>query len=593
MSELILGIDLGTTNSAVGTVDSGFPILLANEDGRRITPSAVWIGRDGSVEVGETALRRRTLEPDRVVTSIKRLMGRRMHEVEEHFPVPVAPGPDGLPLVLGKSPEEISAEILREMKRIAEWRMNASITKAVITVPAYFHDAQRAATKRAGEIAGLEVVRILNEPTAAALAYGLDKLGEHARVAVYDLGGGTFDLTILEMRDGVFQVLATHGDTRLGGDDLDALILRRVEERAGLGVITGNLRVRFIEEAERLKRALSERDDAVFRLPFYDGTNSIEQPWTRSELETIAAPWIGQTLRHCRRALADAVLKPDDLQAVVLVGGSTRIPAVRRAVHELFQREPDISQHPDEAIALGATIQAGVMSGSLRQMVLLDVTPLSLGIETFGGLMNVLIPRNTTIPCKAGEMFTNVADGQAAMRVRVLQGEREMARDNWELGNFNVTFTPAPKGQARMGVQFKIDESGILEVLARDVSTGQDTVVKLGNAAVNVDDDAVETMVSESVEHAFTDMAERVFTEAKLKAEELLPAVAAVLAQGLASDEERGHIEAAVDSVRSALAAGAANPLKAAVQRLDTATETLAARLVEQALDEALERAMK
>jgi molecular chaperone DnaK len=592
MSEMILGIDLGTTNSAVGVVDSGFPILLANEDGRRITPSAVWIGRDGSIEVGEKALRGRASEPDRVVTSIKCLMGRRADEVEGHFSVPVETGKDGLPRVLGKSPEEISAEILREMKRIAEWRMETKISKTVITVPAYFHDAQRAATKRAGELAGLEVVRILNEPTAAALAYGLDRLGEHARIAIYDLGGGTFDLSILEMRDGVFQVLATHGDTRLGGDDLDALILRHIEACSGSGETSGAIRVRFMEEAERVKRSLTENGEAVFRLPFYDGVRSIEHVMTRAELENLAAPWIGRTLRHCRKALADAALKPEDLQAIVLVGGCTRIPAVRRAVAELFQREPDVSQHPDEAIALGATIQGGVMSGALRKMVLLDVTPLSLGIETFGGLMNVLIPRNSTIPCKAGEMFTNAADGQTAMRVRVLQGEREMARDNWELGNFKVAFAPAPKGRARMGVQFKIDENGILEVLARDLATGTDTVVKLGNAAVSVDDVAVETMVSESVEHAFTDMAERVFTEAKLKAEELLPAVKAVLDQGLAHDDERREIEAASEAVRSALASGAANPLKAAVQRLDSATEALAARLVEQAMDEALERNM-
>jgi molecular chaperone DnaK len=592
MAETILGIDLGTTNSAVGVVDSGFPILLANEDGRRITPSAVWIGRDGEIEIGAKALRRRAMEPERVVTSIKRLIGRRADEVEDGFPVPVTAGPDGLPLVLGKSPEEISAEILRELKRIAEWRMGMPISKAVITVPAYFHDAQRAATKRAGELAGLEVVRILNEPTAAALAYGLDKLGEHARVAVYDLGGGTFDLSILEMRDGVFQVIATHGDTRLGGDDLDAMLLRHIEQRAGLPETTGALRVRLMEEAERVKRLLSENDEAMFRVPFYDGSDSIEESVTRSELEVIAAPWIARTLRHCRQALADAALKPADLDAVVLVGGSTRIPAVRRAVAELFGREPDVSQHPDEAIALGATIQAGVMSGALQKMILLDVTPLSLGIETFGGLMNVLIPRNTTIPCKAGEMFTNAADGQTAMRVRVLQGEREMARDNWELGRFEVNFEPQPKGRARVGVQFKIDENGILEVLARDTATQHDTVVKLGNAAVNVDDEAVETMVSESVEHAFTDMAERVFTEAKLKAEELLPAVDAVLSQGLATDDERAEIEAAAKAVREALAAGAANPLKAAVQRLDTATEALAARLVEKAMDEALERAM-
>lgn len=593
MSEMILGIDLGTTNSAVGVVDSGFPILLANEDGRRITPSAVWIGRDGTVEVGAKALRRRTLEPDRVVTSVKRLMGRRTDDVEEHFPVPVTPGGDGYPRVLGRSAEEISAEILREMRRIAEWRMGVEIRKAVITVPAYFHDGQRAATKRAGELAGLEVVRILNEPTAAALAYGLDKLGEKSRVAVYDLGGGTFDLSILEMQDGVFQVLATHGDTRLGGDDLDAAILARIVDRAGLGDISGVSRVRLMEEAERVKIALSADERAVFRLPFFDGAHSIEQEITRDELEQLAAPWIARTLRHCRHALADAALTPADLDAVVVVGGSTRMPAVRRAVAGLFGRAPDISQHPDEAIALGATIQGGVLGGALRQMVLLDVTPLSLGIETFGGLMNVLIPRNSTIPCKAGEMFTNAADGQAAMRVRVLQGEREMARDNWELGNFDVAFSPAPKGQTRVGVQFRIDENGILEVLARDVATGTDTIVNIASAAVNVDDAAVEAMVSESVEHAFTDMAERVFTEAKLKAEELLPAVEMVLAQGLALAGEREEIEAAATAVRAALATGAANPLKSAVQRLDQATEALAARLVEQAMDAALDRKLQ
>lgn len=590
MSELILGIDLGTTNSAVGVVDSGFPILLANEDGRRITPSAVWIGADGSVETGAKAMRRRSLEPDRVVTSIKRLMGRRASEVEENFPVAVTAGPDGFPQVLGKSPEEISAEILREMKRIAEWRMGVEIRKAVITVPAYFHDAQRAATKRAGELAGLEVVRIINEPTAAALAYGLDKLGEKARVAVYDLGGGTFDLSILEIQDGVFQVLATHGDTRLGGDDLDALILENMMERGGISDVDSAARVRLTAEAERVKIALSEGDETVFRVPFYDGSNSLEETVTRASLEKLAASWIGKTLRLCRQALADAALKPEDLDAVVLVGGSTRMPAVRRAVAELFGREADVSQHPDEAIALGATIQGGVLSGSLRQMILLDVTPLSLGIETFGGLMNVLIPRNTTIPCKAGEMFTNAADGQGAMRVRVLQGEREMAKDNWELGSFDVAFSPSPKGQARVGVQFGIDENGILEALARDVSTGKDTVIRIENSAVDVDDAAVEAMVSESVEHAFTDMAERIFTEARMKAEELLPAVEAVLIQGLALPDEKLEIEAAASAVRTALAAGAANPLKKAVQQLDSATEALAARLVEQAMDAALDR---
>jgi molecular chaperone DnaK len=346
----------------------------------------------------------------------------------------------------------------------------------------------------------------------------------------------------------------------------------------------------MLEEAERTKIALSTHEEATFRMPFYDGEKSIEYTLTREALESLASPWLQRTPRHCRQALADATLKPEDLHAVVLVGGSTRIPFVRQHVASFFDCNPDISQHPDEAIALGATIQAGVLNGSLRKMVLLDVTPLSLGIETFGGLMNVLIPRNTTIPCKAGEMFTNAADQQKAMLVRILQGEREMAKDNWELGRFDVTFSPSPKGQARMGVQFKIDENGILEVLARDVTTGVDTIVQLGNAAVNVDDAAVESMVSESVEYAFSDMAERIFTEAKLKAEELLPAVASVLEQGLALEHETLEIETATQQVHLALEQHSANALKAAVQRLDSATEALAARLVERAMDEAMDR---
>lgn len=591
VSEPILGIDLGTTNSAVGVVDSGFPILLANEQGKRITPSAVWIAKDGSIEVGEKALRRRGSDPDRVVTSIKRLMGRRHAEIEGDFPMSVETSADELPLVLGQSPEQISAHILAEMKRIAEWRLERTVDKAVITVPAYFNDSQRAATKRAGELAGLEVVRIINEPTAAAMAYGLDKLDEQSRVAVYDLGGGTFDFSVLEMQDGVFQVLSTQGDTRLGGDDLDALVADEVMRRHDISVdATPGLRVRLLEEAERVKRVLSDEQSAVLRLPFYEGSKSVEQELTREELEKIATAWLERTLKHSRQAMAAADLKPVDLDAVVLVGGSSRIPAVRRAVAKLFEREPDISQHPDEAIALGAAVQAGVMSGALQKMVLLDVTPLSLGIETFGGLMNVLIPRNTTIPCKVGEMFTNAADAQRAMRVRVLQGEREMARDNWLLGELEVEFEPGPKGNVRVGVQFKIDENGLLEVLARDVATGKDTVVQLGNAAVNVNDEKVEAMVSESVEHAFEDMAERVFTEAKLKAEELLPAVDAVLDEGLAQDEEKQAIQQAADEVRRCLGLGAANPLKTAVQKLDEATEALAARMVQRAMDEALER---
>ncbi len=573
--ETILGIDLGTTHSAVGVVESGFPILLADEDGHRIIPSAVWYGGNGEVEVGRKALRRRATDSLRVVTSVKRQIGADSVS-------------DPVLSALGKSPEEVSAEILKELKRIAEWRLEREVTKAVITVPAYFNDAQRASTKTAGRMAGLEVVRILNEPTAAALAYGLDKLKDRARVAVYDLGGGTFDLTVLEMEDGVFQVLATHGDTRLGGDDVDGMLFSSIVEDAGS--IPEEAARLFLEQAEKAKRELSGAESTVVRVPFYDGHSSFEKKVTRADLDSLTKDWISKTIRCCRQAMLDSGLSVSELDAVVLVGGSTRMPAVRQAVSEFFEREVDTTQHPDEAIALGATIQAGVMGGTMRKMVLLDVTPLSLGIETFGGLMNVLIPRNTTIPCKAGEMFTNAADSQETMGVRVLQGEREMARDNWELGRFEVAMERLPKGRARIGVQFRIDADGILEVLAREVSTGKDVVVKIESSAVNVDDADVEAMVSSSVEHAFEDMSERVFTEAKMKADELIPAVEMILEQGFVEEHEREEIESATAEVRRALDSRSANSLKAAVQKLDSATEAAAARLVERAMENALEK---
>jgi molecular chaperone DnaK len=572
---MILGIDLGTTHSAVGVVDSGFPILLADEDGKRIIPSAVWYGENGEIEVGRKALRRRATDPGRVVTSVKRWIGADRVE-------------DPVLLRLGKTPEEVSSEILKELKRIAEWRLETEVDRAVVTVPAYFNDSQRAATKRAAEMAGLKVERILNEPTAAALAYGLDKKKDLTRAAVYDLGGGTFDLSILEMKDGVFQVLATHGDTRLGGDDIDSILAEAL--LAEVGEVSHELRERFIQEAQKAKIALSDEDSYVVRIPFYDGSRSFEETVTRDQLNHLAESWIGKTLKCCRQAMHDSGLKDSDLDAVVLVGGSTRMPAVREAVAEFFKKDVDVTQHPDEAIALGATIQAGVLSGAMQKMVLLDVTPLSLGIETYGGLMNVLIPRNTTIPCKAGEMFTNAADGQEKMQVRVMQGEREMARDNWELGKFEVAMEKAPKGRARVGVQFQINADGILEVLARDTATGKDVIVNIESSAVDVDDEAVEEMVGKSVEFAFEDMSERIFTEAKLKADELLPAVAMIFEQDLVEAGEREEIENAVAEVKAAMEAKNANALKAAVKTLDSATEAPAARLVEKAMEEALER---
>jgi molecular chaperone DnaK len=579
MNETIVGIDLGTTYSAIGVVDSGFPMLLADEEGKRIMPSAVWYGVEGAVEVGRKALRRRELDGLRVVTSVKRYIGRELSAEDRE-------------VLQDRDPVEISATILRELKRTAEWRLGRSVNKAVITVPAYFHDGQRNATKRAGELAGFEVLRVLNEPTAAALAYGLDKLADKSRVAVYDFGGGTFDLSLLEMQDGVFQVIATHGDTRLGGDDLDHVVAVKMLEKAGLDEsrLTRELMIRWLGEAERVKCSLSTADHESFSLPFYEGHSSFSCEVTRGEFESWIQPWIARTIACCNKALSDAGMPPTSVDALVLVGGSTRIPAVRAAAEACFQRTADLSQHPDEAIALGATIQAGVMSGAMKKLVLLDVTPLSLGIETLGGLMNVLIPRNTTIPCKAGEMFTNAASGQTAMMLRVLQGEREIASDNWELGRVAIEFDPLPKGQARIGVQFRIDENGILEVLARDVKNGRDRILQIQHAAVNVSDESVEKMVSDSVEFAFSDMAERVWTEARLKADELLPAVDAALEVGAQwlSEEERERIVRAATRVREVMPSKQANALKAAVQELDKATESLAAKIVEQAMEQAL-----
>jgi molecular chaperone DnaK len=599
MADDIIGIDLGTTNSAVGVVESGFPILLANPDGQRITPSAVSIEHE--IVVGSAALRLRGAG-GKVITSVKRYMGSRFADVRnDDFCVPLSEDEQGnVRFNVGSkiiSPEEVSAEILKYLKNVAETQLGRSVSKAIITVPAYFNDAQRNATKRAGEMAGLEVVRILSEPTAAALAYGLDKLGESSRIAVYDYGGGTFDVSVLEIKDGVFHVLATAGDTRLGGDHLDEIIAQwccAQMDSLDYENLEHHERQRLLDEARKLKEKLTSSEVAALQIPFFRSDVNIDMELTVEVFNKLIQPEISRTVRYCKHVLLDAGV--DHIDKVILVGGSTRIPAVRELVKKVFGMEPDISQHPDEAVALGAVIQGRILSGALREMLLLDVTPLSLGIETLGGLMNVIIPRNTTIPCKAGEMFTNAVANQKSMSIRVLQGEREMARDNWELGLVEVSFSAEAsqlgKGQARVGVQFSIDENGILEVLTRDIQTGVDTVLKIENAAVDVTDEAVEKMVSESVDYAFDDMAERVFTEAKLKAEELLPAVEIALSQVAEemNPDDLTEIISAADAVRNALTKSDANHLKAAVQKLDKCTEHMAALLVEKAMEEALLR---
>ncbi|HEY5770303.1 MAG TPA: Hsp70 family protein [Terrimicrobium sp.] len=550
---MIVGIDLGTTNSLIGAMDAGFPVLFADAAGRRLTPSVVYFPDGGEPIVGYGALSHR----EQAIVSVKRLMGRRVGESGANRNIVGTRG-EPVRLVAGGRtilPEEVAALILTKLKADAERALGGVVDRAVITVPAYFNDAQRAATKRAGELAGFTVERLLAEPTAAALAYGLNRLADKAKVVVYDFGGGTFDVSVLELNGGIFQVLATDGDTELGGDDLDAAIAARLGST--------------LAEAEVIKRKLSEGENC-------------DSAISRSAFEALCRPIIERTRKHCLRSLQDAGLQPGDLDEVILAGGSTRMPLVREFVRAVFGREPNTSQHPDEVVALGAAVQAGILDGAVRNVTLLDVTPLSLGIETFGGLMNVLIPRNTTIPCKAGEMFTNAAANQVSMRIAVLQGEREMARDNWKLGEFEIPFVPAARGRARVGVQFEIDADGLLSVLARDTATGQDTKVKM-QSAVEVSDEAVEQMLSDSLNHAFEDMDERAFTEACLKAEEMLPAVETALQRlgGEVAPQEREKIAGLVRQVLEAKDTRSLSSLRAVLDELDKTTEPLAARIVE------------
>ncbi|HSH39625.1 MAG TPA: molecular chaperone DnaK, partial [Chthoniobacterales bacterium] len=584
----IVGIDLGTTNSLVGIMDAGFPILIADANGERLTPSVVHFPSGGEPIAGRPALRMRVLSPSDTVYSVKRFMGLRGDElrdddVEVGYQLRRNRAQPARVLAGGAehSPEEISALILRKLKLDAESAIGRAVSRAVITVPAYFNDAQRSATKRAGELAGFIVERIVNEPTAAALAYGLDKLKSRSKIAVYDLGGGTFDISILELNNGVFEVLATNGNTRLGGDDIDATLIAE----CGMGIAKGGMspqqNATLRDAVVAAKHRLSTEDQTQLDLPFFAGERSVSFELTRSELETLSRPIIERTRAHCLRALADAKLAASDLDEVILVGGVTRMPLVQAIVAEIFGRAPNLTQNPDEAVAIGATIQAGILSGAVRDVLLLDVTPLSLGIETFGGLMNVIIPRNSTIPIKAGEMFTTAVNNQSSMRIKVLQGEREMARDNWTLGEFDIAFEPAPKGVARVGVQFEIDANGILHVLARDTKTGAEKIVEI-NSAVDVSDEAVEAMIADSLDHAFEDMNERVWTEAKLKADEMLGSVdhAVALVGDQISRAEKTEIDRLTSDLRHALGSGEVQRLKAANSALDKATEPLAALLV-------------
>ena len=610
----IIGIDLGTTNSLVAIVESGIPLVLADGQGRRLTPSVVRVPAAGEPVVGWEAKRGRAVHPETTVTSIKRFMGRRGGEVDSTGDTMAYPiraegsGPVAVPLH-GRdwSPEELSAEILKALRTIAAEGMIDRPEAAVITVPAYFNDAQRNATRNAGELAGLRVERIINEPTAAALAYGLGSLKEQSKVAVYDFGGGTFDLSILELNEGVFQVLATCGNTRLGGDDIDRVLIEHLAEQIGQAggpsaATDPAIWARLAEAAEEAKARLSTENAVAIALPFLAPEFSFEYTLTREQLERLAKPVVARSREYCLKALADAGLASGDLDQVILVGGQTRMPLVREFASGVFGcggggPELNTSQNPDEAIALGAAIQAGILSGDFSGMLLLDVTPLSLGIETFGGLMNVIIPRNTTIPVKRGEAFTTVADYQKEVLIHVLQGEREKAADNWSLGRFTLEFEPQPKGVAKVGVQFQIDADGILHVLARDIKTGNEKLVEMASA-VEVDDAEVQQMIEESVEHAFDDIEERRWIEAKLRAEQ----TAAATRKGLESlggelaDDQRGAIESALATVELLLAkrgrdeAVTAAELKEANGNLDDATQPLAELMMDRVMAEMLEK---
>ena len=632
----IVGIDLGTTNSAVAVVDSGFPIVLADSSGNRITPSVVHYGPEpGEIVVGELAKRGRNAAPKTTVYSVKQYMGRRYSECQgDARSVDYSIGASdkgGVEVQLGelsRSPEQISAEILKHLKAVAEAGLETEVTRAVITVPAYFNDAQRQATIEAGEMAGLTVERIINEPTAAALAYGLDKLSDRAKVAVYDFGGGTFDLSILELTEGTFQVLSTNGNTRLGGDDIDQKLFEHLAAliaAAGgpsAGELSAEAKARIRQVAEAAKIQLSKEEAFEVLLPFLTPEFSFSDELSRETLEGLAKGVVERTRRHCRQALEDAKLAAKELDQVILVGGQSRMPLVRRLVSEWFEcaefeetrgelrigdeyheaegPKLNVSQHPDEAVALGAAIQGAILTGEFKDVLLLDVTPLSLGIETFGGLMNVIIPRNSTIPVKAGETFTTAVDGQREMLIHLLQGEREKSKDNWSLGRFTLSFEKAPRGVPRVGVQFEIDVNGVLHVLARDIKTGQERLERV-QSAVDVDDADVQQMVEESVEHAFDDLAARRWIENRLKAKEILVATrqGVSLCKDELSDEYLAELQEAINEMATCLGpdpdedpdyVGDWQRLKVLVKSMDELTADLAELQMQIVMEEMLKQ---
>ncbi|MCD8200079.1 MAG: molecular chaperone DnaK [Coriobacteriaceae bacterium] len=590
----IIGIDLGTTNSAMAVLEGGEPTIIVNAEGDRTTPSVVGFRKDGERVVGKAAKNQAVTNPTNTVSSIKRFIGRNYDETaseRETIAYKVTKGKDGRNMVdvEGKeyTPEEISAMVLQKLKTDAEKYLGETVTDAVITVPAYFNDAQRQATKDAGKIAGLNVERIINEPTAAALAYGLDKTANDQKVLIFDLGGGTFDVSILEMGDGVFEVLATTGDNHLGGDDWDQRIIDWLADKfkADQGVDLREDKMalqRLKEAAEKAKMELSNTQQAAINLPFITAIDGnpvhMDYTLTRAEFEKITSDLLDRCKKPVQSAMDDAGLKSGDINEVILVGGSTRMPAVQEEVKNITGKEPNMGVNPDEVVAIGAAIQGGVLGGDVEGILLLDVTPLTLGVETLGGVMTPMIERNTTIPTRKTEIYSTAADGQTSVEIHVLQGEREFARDNKTLGRFQLTGIPAaPRGVPQIEVTFDIDANGIVNVSAKDLGTGKEQKITISGSTA-LSDDEVDRMVNDAKEHAEEDESRKAEVETRNQADSLVYATEKSLNDlgDKVPDDTKSTVEDAIAAVKTALDGEDLDEIKAKTDELQTASYKLA-----------------